>query len=172
MRLVKQEYPTSCGIACVAMLAERMLLDVPLKKRHQKVFDKASEILKRKFSKTNSYTDRRAIKKLLKEFKVSWQKDFKCIDQDLQSQGKFWNSLKGINLVAVRFRIKNKTEYWHWIVTARTKKCLKIYDPNPKKLISCIYLNNDELPNQKSYCHAKWYLKILHKSKRCDSVVL
>lgn len=162
MRLVKQEYPTSCGIACVAMLAERTLHDVLPNKRHQKVFNKASEILKGKFSKTNSYTDRRAIKKLLKEFKVSWQKDFKCIDQDFPSQRKFWTSLKGINLVAVRFRIKDETEYWHWIVTDRTKKCMKIYDPNPKKQISCIDLVKGELPDQKSYCHAKWYLKISH----------
>ena len=40
MRLVKQEYPTSCGIACVAMLAERMLLDVPLKKDTKKSLTK------------------------------------------------------------------------------------------------------------------------------------
>ena len=77
---------------------------------------------------------------------------------------KFWNSLKGINLVAVRFYIKEETKYWHWIIAIRTKKCLKIYDPNPKKRASCIDLAKGELPNQISYCHAKWYLEISQRS--------
>lgn len=146
------------------MLAERTLHDVPPKKRHQKVIDKASELLEREFTRTNSYTDRCEIKQILKEFKVSWQGRFNSIGQGLQNQEKFWNGLKGINLVAVRFRIKEETEYWHWIIAIRTEKYLKIYDPNPKKCISCIDLINGELPNQKSYCHAKWYLKISQKS--------
>ena len=112
------------------------------------------------FGKTTSYTNLDDIKVLLSNFGVSWQKDFKTVEQNDQSQKKFWNGLKGINLVAVRFHIKGEIEYWHWIVAIRTEKCLKIYDPNPKKRISCIDLAKGELPNQKSYCHAKWYLKI------------
>ena len=154
MTLVQQKFSTSCGIACVAMLAG---------KSHNAVIKGARETFKeqkRRFGKTTSYTNLDEIKVLLHNFSLSWQKDFMLIKQDDLSQEKFWNGLKGINLVAVRFRIKDGTKYWHWIVAIRTEKCLKIYDPNPKKQISCIDLINGELPNQKSYCHAKWYLKI------------
>lgn len=152
MRYRKQEFPTSCGIACVAMLAG---------KKHDAVLKKTKNTFKeRLFGKTTSYTNLDDIKVLLSNFGVSWQKDFKPIEQDVQSQKNFWNGLKGMNLVAVRFHIKDETEYWHWIIAVRTEKFLKIYDPNPKKKISCIDLAKGKLPNQKSYCHAKWYLKI------------
>ena len=152
MRLVKQRYPTSCGIACVAMLAG---------KKHDTVLKEAKNTFKkRRFGKTTSYTNLDDIKVLLSNFGVSWQKDFKPIEQDVQSQKNFWNGLKGMNLVAVRFHIKDGTEYWHWIIAIRTENSLKIYDPNPQKKISCIDFVKGELPNQKSYCHAKWYLKI------------
>lgn len=111
MRLIKQKYSTFCGIACVAMLAEKILQDVVPNKRHKKVIDKAFEILKRNFTKTDSYTDLWEIKKILKEFNVSWQGRFNSIGQDFQNQEKFWYKLKGVNLVAVRF--KEKTASWH-----------------------------------------------------------
>ena len=80
MRLVKQEYNTSCGIACVAMLAE---------KKHATVLKKAKvTFLERCFGKTNSYTNHSEIKQLLKNFHVSWQGDFNLIKQGNQSQKK------------------------------------------------------------------------------------
>ena len=149
---VKQKYSTSCGIACVAMLAE---------KKHATVLNNAKYTFQERcFGKTTSYTNLDEIKTLLGNFGVSYQKDFKSIDKDIHSQKRFWRNLKGVNLVAVRFHIKDGTEYWHWIIAIRTENSLKIYDPNPQKKISCIDFVKGELPNQKSYCHAKWYLKI------------
>lgn len=154
MRLAIQNYSTSCGIACVAMLAGE---------KHDTVLKEAKNTFKeRRFGKTTSYTNLDDIKVLLNNFGVSWQKDFKPIEQNIQSQKKFWNGLKGMNLVAVRFN--KKTFFWHWIIAIRTENYLKIYDPNPKKRVSCIDLAKGELPNQISYCHAKWYLKISQKS--------
>lgn len=156
MRYRKQEFPTSCGIACVAMLAG---------KKHNTVLKEAkTTFTEKRFGKTSSYTKCDEIKVLLKKFGVSWKNDFKPVMQNDQSQKKFWNGLEGINLVAVRFRIKDGTKYWHWIVAIRTEKYLKIYDPNPKKRVSCIDLAKGELPNQISYSHAKWDLKISQKS--------
>ena len=153
MRLVKQEYNTSCGIACVAMLAE---------KKHATVLKNVKvTFLERCFGKTNSYTNHSEIKQLLKNFHVSWQGNFNSIKQDIQSQKNFWRALEGVNLVAVRFHIKDRTEYWHWIIAEQTKNGLKIYDPNPKKGKSLIDLTKKDLPNQGSYKNAKWYLKIV-----------
>lgn len=162
MRYIKQEFSTSCGIACVAMLAEKNLRKIPLKERHQKVFDKAKkEISNRKFSKTDSYTKRSEIRNLLKVFNVSWQGHFNLIKQDEQSQKKFWNNLKGTNLVAVKYHIRDDEEYWHWIIAIQSKNKLKIFDPNPKKRVSCIDFTKNHLPDQRSYKNAKWFLKIV-----------
>ena len=161
MRFIKQENGTSCGIACVAMLAEKVLHHAPPPKRHMIVINKAKELFKRDFIKKDSYTTRDEIKKLLKAFKVSFRERFNPIGQNSQSQKKFWRALEGVNLVAVRFRTKDRTEYWHWIIAVQTKNGLKIYDPNPKKGKSLIDLTKKDLPNQGSYKNAKWYLKIV-----------
>ena len=161
MRYLKQEFSTSCGIACVAMLAAKKLRKIPLKERHQKVIDKAKEILNRDFNKTNSYTTRSEIRKLLKAFKVNWHGHFNPIKQNHQSQKNFWKELKGTYLVAVKFHIKNEEEYWHWIIAIQSKNKLKILDPNPKKRISCIDLTKNNIPDQRSYKNAKWFLKIV-----------
>ena len=153
MRLAIQKYSTSCGIACVAMLAE---------KKHDTVLKEAkTTFTEKRFGRTSSYTKRDEIKVLLEKFGVSWKNDFKSVMQDDQNQKKFWNSLKGINLVAVKFRIKDETEYWHWIVTIQSKNGLEIYDPNPKKGVSRVDLTKSGLPDQRSYKNVKWYLKIV-----------
>ena len=84
---VKQKYSTSCGIACVAMLAE---------KKHATVLNNAKYTFQERcFGKTTSYTNLDEIKTLLGNFGVSYQKDFKSIDKDIQSQKRFWRNLKG-----------------------------------------------------------------------------
>lgn len=152
MQLVTQECDTSCGIACVAMLAG---------KKHDTVLKKArTTFTEKRFGKTSSYTKCDEIKVLLEKFGVSWKNDFKSV---MQSQKNFWNSLKGINLVAVNFHIKNGTKYWHWIIAVQSKNGLEIYDPKKQNPISCD-LTKKKLPDQRSYKNAKWYLKISHKS--------
>ena len=127
------------------------------------VIYKAKELFKRDFIKTDSYTTRDEIKKLLKAFKVSFRGRFNPIGQDSQRQEKFWKGLKGTNLVAVRYRIsiKDKKSYWHWIIADQSKNGLYIYDPNPKKGVSHVGLTKSGLPDQGSYKNAKWYLKIV-----------
>ena len=157
MRLITQKYTTSCGIACVAMLAGE---------KHDAVLKEAKNTFKeRRFGKTSSYTNLDEIKDLLESFGISWRDDFNSIKKDKQSQERFWKELKGVNLVAVNFHIKNGTQYWHWIIAVQSKNGLEIYDPNPKKQkpISCD-LTKKKLPDQRSYKNAKWYLKISHKS--------
>lgn len=149
---VEQKYSTSCGIACVAMLAE---------KKHSTVLKNAEGSFKRHFGETTSYTNRFEIKKLLKNFGVSWQGIFNSIKQDIQSQKKFWRALEGVNLVAVRFHIKDRTEYWHWIIADQSKNGLYIYDPDPKKGVFRVDLTKNGLPDQRSYKNAKWHLKIV-----------
>lgn len=161
MRFIKQENGTSCGIACVAMLAEKVLHHALPQKRHMIVINKAKELFKRDFIKKDSYITRDEIKKLLKAFKVSFRERFNPIGQDSQSQKKFWRALEGVNLVAVRFHIKDRTEYWHWIIADQSKNGLYIYDPDPKKGVFRVDLTKNGLPDQRSYKNAKWHLKIV-----------
>ena len=156
MQYRKQKYDdTSCGIVCVAMLAEKNCATVL--KNAKDTFPERS------FGKTTSYTNLFEIKQLLKNFHVSWHGDFNLIKQSNQSQKNFWRKLKGTNLVAVRYRtsIKDKKSYWHWIIADQSKNGLYIYDPNPKKGVSRVDLTKKDLPNQGSYKNAKWYLKIV-----------
>ena len=88
MVLVPQDYRTSCGIACVAMLAG---------KSHNTVMRKAIDLFKwnpdPKFLKNNSRTNSKDLIRLLAEFGVIGKfKKFKS-----------WGDLEGKNILAVRY---------------------------------------------------------------------
>lgn len=158
MLLTKQKYSTSCGIACIAMLAG---------KSHHSVMRVAIDLFKwensPRYLENHSRTNCDEIKTLLKAFNVSRQGDFIPIDLAPDKQVSFWKKLKGINLVAVRFN--KETKRWHWVIVVQTKSGVKIYDPEKKKnpkVKNVVYVNfsKTEHPNFTRFGRAKYYLRI------------
>lgn len=113
MRFIRQpQNSTLCGIACVAMIAEKSLTVV---------IQKAIDLFKwdPKTVKTNSRTSRNDILRLLAKYGFSQRNTFKNFSS--------WDNIEGLNLVAVRYN--SKTGNWHWIVAKRNRTTLKLYDP-------------------------------------------
>ena len=140
MRLVRQpEKSTLCGIACVAMIAEKSLTIV---------IQKAIDLFKwdSKTVKTNSRTSRNDILRLLAKYGFTQRNTFKNFSS--------WDNIEGLNLVAVRYN--SKTGNWHWIVTKRNRTTLKIYDPQKE---SPIEYREKEKPDGRTY-RGRWFLKI------------
>ena len=140
MHLIKQKYPTSCGIACVAMLAG---------KSHNTVMRKAIELFEwnfdPKFLKNNSRTNSKDLIKLLAEFGIIGKfKRFKS-----------WDALEGKNILAVRYN--EDTGNWHWIVVEQKASRLAILDPEAE---NHIILSKGEKPDGRTYGRVKFYLKI------------
>lgn len=143
MRLVKQEYNTSCGIACVAMLAG---------KSQNAVMQKAIKLFNweysQEFLEENSRTNSRDLIRLLAKFGLT------AILKKFES----WDALEGRNIVAVRFY--KETNRWHWIVTERKGSKLKILDPDPKAE-GPLVLSKGEKPDGHTCGRRKFfYLKV------------
>ena len=140
MRLVRQpEKSTLCGIACVAMVAEKSL---------PAVIQKAIELFEwdPKTVKINSRTNKKDILRLFAKYGFSQLNTFEIFSS--------WDNIEGLNLVAVRYN--PKTGNWHWIVAKRNRTTLKIYDPQKE---SPIEFRENEKPDGRTY-RGKWFLRI------------
>ena len=140
MRLIKQKFETSCGIACAAMLCG---------KSHNTVMRKAIDLFEwnpdPKFLNNNSRTYSKDLIRLLAEFGVTGKiKKFKS-----------WNDLDGKNILAVRYN--ENTGNWHWIVVKRKRSELVILDPEAD---APLILSKEEIPDGRTYGRVKFYLKI------------
>ncbi len=137
MRLIRQKYSTSCGIACVAMITG---------KSHKTIMQKAIELFQwhSEDLEYNSRTSRKMIKILLAEFGI--EGTFKSFSS--------WDNIEGLNLVAVRYN--PKTGNWHWVVAKRNKATLKIYDPEKD---SPLVFQEKEKPDGRTY-RGKRFLRI------------
>ena len=110
MRLIRQpQNSTLCGIACVAMIAEKSLTVV---------IQKAIDLFKwePKTVKTDSRTSRNDIFRLLAKYGFSQRNTFKNFSS--------WDNIEGLNLVAVRY--SPKTGHWNGIVAKRNRTTLTI----------------------------------------------
>ena len=140
MRLIRQpQNSTLCGIACVAMIAEKSLTIV---------IQKAIELFEwdPKTVKINSRTNKKDILRLFAKYDFSQLNTFEIFSS--------WDNIEGVNLVAVRYN--SKTGNWHWVVAKRNRATLKIYDPQKE---SPIEYREKEKPDGRTY-RGKWYLKI------------
>ena len=137
MRFIRQKYSTSCGIACVAMIAG---------KSHKTIMQKAIELFQwlSEDLEYNSRTSRKMIKILLAEY--GFEGAFKSFSS--------WENIEGVNLVAVRYN--PKTGNWHWVVAKRDRTTLKIYDPEKE---SPLEFRKKEKPDGRTY-RGKWFLRI------------
>ena len=83
MRLIRQKYSTSCGIACVAMITGKF---------HKTIMQKAIELFQwlSEDLEYNCRTSRKMIRMLLAEFGI--EGTFKSFSS--------WENIEGVNLVA------------------------------------------------------------------------
>lgn len=139
MRLVRQKYSTSCGIACVAML---------LNLKQSDVMKMAVDLFDWDASKCtwNFRTNRNDIIKLISNLGYKGKKKFKTF--------KDWNNFDGLNLVAVRYTEKCN---WHWIVVVGNNKGITIYDPEKT---SKLFIPKGTKPDGRTYGRAKFYLNV------------
>ena len=108
MRIVKQDDPTGCGIACIAMLAGTDYSSVKELAVKQIEFDNS----------VTFYTDTNDLKKLGKNFNIELgeQRDFKSFQE-----------LPEIAILAINYN-KN-SERWHWVVYRRNSNDEFVCDP-------------------------------------------
>lgn len=140
MILIQQEYNTSCGIACVAMLAG---------KSHNTVMRKAIELFEwksdSKFLDNNSRTSSKKLIRLLSKFGLKGKlKKFKS-----------WDNLEGKNILAVRYN--ENTGNWHWVVVERKNSKIVILNPEAD---DPLILSKGEKTDGRTYGRVKFYLKI------------
>lgn len=139
MRLIKQEFYTSCGIACVAML---------LNLRQSYVMKIAADLFNWDITKKtgNFRTNRQHILKLMDKLGYKSERKFEKFSG--------WENLTGSNLVAVRY---TKNRNWHWIVVVGNNKGITIYDPEKT---SKLFIPKGTKPDGRTYGRAKFYLNV------------
>ena len=107
---ISQELPTECGVACIAMLGN-ISLEIA---RRDVNFSNAS----------NSRTTQKELRNALKKNGKTLSRKIACIDS------KTLKSLQAVLLVAVNFKEKDDTQYWHWLVYDNTENQGRILDPS------------------------------------------
>lgn len=112
MRKVKQKNRTGCGIASVAMVANKTYSQVKKKMKSLGCF---------KENRKNMFlTDYPDLKKVLKAYKIKSSKIY---------NKKSWNSIRKNAIVAINYN--KKRDEWHWVIYDEKKEC--VIDPRSKK---------------------------------------
>ena len=113
MKRVRQEHPTGCGIACIAMVCGTT---------YSNVMNEAKELLGWDNSQKTFYTDSSHLQKLLHAMKVNSQKG--------RSVGK-WGSLPNTAIAGINYDKKHNR--WHWVVFCREVDREYVLDPRSKR---------------------------------------
>ncbi|MBK8093391.1 MAG: hypothetical protein IPK32_15780 [Verrucomicrobiaceae bacterium] len=106
---VVQQTGTSCGVACVAMLARLSFRDA-----HRL----AHEVLKKKRKQSNQRTYPEHLRAMLKPLGLRLGRQVKC---------RTWRKVPPDSLVAVQWNRAKGT--WHWVVSGHDAKGLFFFDP-------------------------------------------
>jgi len=134
MKVVIQEESSGCGIASVAMLAGVSYQQTKDKANSLGIFA-VDEML---WSQTDY------VRRLLREY---------CISAALEEVPfTSWNSLPGLALISLKWRIENDQPFWHWSVFYRTQSGPVVYDP-------AAYLENN-LRTDFENMTPKWFIEI------------
>ncbi|GAB7562080.1 hypothetical protein LG202_01190 [Methylobacillus methanolivorans] len=113
LRFVSQKLPTECGVACIAMLGNTSLSEA----RSAVNFVNTS----------NSRTTQKELRAALKKSRKTLSKKITFTDKERLK------SVSAVVLVAVNFKEKNGTQYWHWLVYDNTENLGRILDPSKPK---------------------------------------
>jgi len=138
MKRVLQGNPSGCGLACVAMLANRSYREVRDKARLIPGFDNDHCL------RTNASE----LRSLLEEYGISASKHLIPFRD--------WNHLPNLCILAINYN--ESTEIWHWVIFTSNNGNKYVLDPNPHIKTS----RRTDFRRIKT----KWYLKIkLHNDR-------
>jgi ABC-type bacteriocin/lantibiotic exporter with double-glycine peptidase domain len=142
--LVRQEDDTGCGIACVAMLANK-----PYSRVKSDLYQKKHWAPHRKIIRTESED----LEDLLQRYNIDCEK-FTFKD---------WEELKGVAILAVNA----KNSVWHWVISLKTNNRFLIIDPSLAEVYQADVWKGDENDGYVAY-KRKESLQI--KSSKFDGI--
>lgn len=118
IKKVSQEFPTSCGIACVASVTNHT---------HGQIFKMARKLFNWPDSQRTFYTGASQIRDLCHQFSFNTERPRRIAR---------WASMPGLAIAAINYREnKNGVGYWHWVVFLRYEDVDMVLDPRSKRNI-------------------------------------
>jgi ABC-type bacteriocin/lantibiotic exporter with double-glycine peptidase domain len=111
MNVVLQEETSGCGIACVAMLANRSYQAVKQLANSMGIFAEDSQL----------YSSTDYVKRLLGEYGISISNEINSFSD--------WEKLPDKALLSIKYRLENDRPRWHWVVFVRENTNRFVLDP-------------------------------------------
>lgn len=111
MKIVLQEEPSGCGLACVAMLAGRSYEEVKRRANGMGIFAEEERL----------YSDTAYVRRLLAAYGV------RLLDEETPFAS--WEALPDRALLAIKHRIESGRPFWHWVVFTRASGVPTVLDP-------------------------------------------
>lgn len=111
MKLVFQEEISGCGIASVAILAGISYQEAKTVANSLGIFAEDS----------NLWSDTRYMRVLLKHFGIS--------ASEIELPFSSWETLPDLALLSIKWHLKGKCPFWHWVVFLRSANGPVIFDP-------------------------------------------
>lgn len=111
MKIIVQEEPSGCGIACVGMLAGKSYQEAKVKANQMGIFAEDEKL----------WSETIYVRKLLKKYGI------KASGQET----KFftWETLPALALLSIKYRVENNCPLWHWVVFYRQGEDQAVLDP-------------------------------------------
>jgi ABC-type bacteriocin/lantibiotic exporter with double-glycine peptidase domain len=134
MKVIVQEDPTGCGIACAAMLAGKSYQAAKKQARSLGIF----------IEDENLYSDTRHLRQLLESYNVRISKK--------KILFKNWALLPPLAILAIKYNGNQNPPTWHWVV-------YRIQDDKPVVLDSKRELKRN-LRTDFGRMKPKWYIKV------------
>ncbi len=135
VKVVIQEEETGCGLACVAMLADKSYAQI-------KTFANSLGIYA---EDKNLWYHTDYVRQLLKEYNLY------CSEKELPFIS--WNQLPNLALLATKYHYEEGKPFWHWCVFVRENNQSLVLDPAP-------YLENNHRRDLNNIA-PKWYIEII-----------
>lgn len=134
IKAVIQQEESGCGIACVAMLA-------------QKTYEEAKEVANANgiFAEDERlWSETAYVRTLLGQFHIAAEPG----EHPFVS----WDALPDLALLAIKYHLENGRPFWHWAVFSREKGQEKVLDP-------AAYLPENERTDFENM-HPEWFITI------------
>ena len=129
-KIVVQEEPTGCGIACVAMIAGRTYAEVKEIANAQGIYAEDEEL----------FTATKYVRKLLSDFNVKISE----VEQPFSS----WEAMPDKALLATKYRVENDCARWHW----------SVYISNPVSVLDPAAYLSENIRKDFDHISVKWFI--------------
>lgn len=134
MEIVRQEEPTGCGLASVAMMSGRTYQQVKEFANSLGIFAEDSRL----------YSDTGYVRRLLAKYGIRVSGE--------ETPFTTWNALPNKALLAIKYRIEDGQPSWHWVVFCGEHGASVVLDPAP-------YLSNNQRTDFEDM-QPKWFIEI------------